>query len=103
MIILNGQAFAKNNNEFIDSLFTTGGTCTGYYRVNKRTITIMDQQKTKIAVISNNVLGKATKLDNGKWWYSYSDIDLIGKYNSYMMQCNEIEAITNRYNLPVKY
>ena len=103
MIILNGKAFAKNNNEFIDSLFTTGGTCTGYYRVNKRTITIMDQQKTKIAVISNNVLGKATKLDNGKWWYSYSDIDLIGKYNSYMMQCNEIEAITNRYNLPVKY
>ena len=101
MIILNGKKFAKTESEFVDSLFATGGTCVGYYRVNKRHVVLMDHNKVKVGVIVNNVLGEASKID-GKWWYSYGDIDLLGEY-PYSTQCNEVHEITTRFNLPVKY
>jgi len=41
MINLNGKQFAKNDNEMIDSLFTGGNTCTGFYKVNKTSTTLM--------------------------------------------------------------
>lgn len=36
MFIFNGKKYAKNERELIDSLFTRGGTCNGYYKVLKR-------------------------------------------------------------------
>ncbi len=103
MLILNNVKFAKNEDEFVNSLFERGGTCSGYYKVYKNSVSLFDHNKKKIGVIVNNVLGKATKQDNGKYWYSYGDIDLIGKYDSYTRQCEEIQAITNKYNLRVKH
>ena len=103
MITLNGKKLASNDNEFTNSLFQYGGTCIGYYKVNKRTVSILDHNKNKVGVISNLVLGKATKQENGGYWYSYGDVDIIGPYDSYLQQCEEIQAITRRFNLPVKY
>ena len=102
MIQLNGKKFASNDNEFTNSLFESGGTCCGYYKVNKKSITIMNHKKEKIGVIANNVLGKATKIDD-RWWYSYGKPEVIGEYQSYITECEEIQAITKRFNLPVKY
>ena len=81
MLILNNKKLARNDKEFINSLFHTGGSCSGYYKVNKKSISILDMQKNKVGVIINGVIGKATKLDNGKYWYSYGDIDILGEYN----------------------
>ena len=89
MIKLNGKEFALNDREFTDSLFTSGGTCAGFYRVNKQSITIMDMQRNKIGVINRHgVLCCATKTDRG-YWYSFATIPQIGEYESYMQQVNE--------------
>ena len=77
MIELNGKKLALNDDEFTNSLFTPGGTCVGYYKVNKRSISILDMNKNKVGVINaRGVLGAATKVDGG-YWYSYADIDII--------------------------
>lgn len=91
MITLNNKQFARNEKEFTDSLFSTGGTCAGYYRKNKKSITIMNHKKEKISVINcNNVLCLATpmiditgnKEDTGLWWYSYGIHKIFGNYSS---------------------
>lgn len=79
MITLNDKKLARNEEEFINSLFETGGTCVGYYKPNKLSITILDHKKNKVGVINKfGVLCKATKQDKG-YWYSYGDITIIGK------------------------
>ncbi len=94
MINLNGKRFAKNDNEFTDTLFDNGNTATGFYKVNKNTITIQNMQKEKIGVINEHgLLCKASKLDNGKWWYSFATIDEIGEYDSFNQSVNEPKAI----------
>lgn len=102
MLIINGKKFARNKEEFTNSLFKRGGTCIGFYRVNKNSITLMDMQKNKVGVIINKVLGCATKQDDGKYWYSYADIPLLGVYNRERIRA-EIEVIYSQYDLPIKY
>ena len=102
MIKLNNIKFAINETEFINSLFETDGTCHGYYRVYKRRIVLMDKDKNRIGVIVNNVLGKATKQDNGKYWYSYATPELIGDYD-YTQQQRDIARVYDQYPMPVRY
>ena len=91
MIILNGQKFASNDNEFTSSLFTEK-TCNGFYKVNKSSITLQDIQRNKIGVINKyGVLCHARKLDTGKWWYSFCTIKLVGAWQSYMTEVNELK------------
>ena len=92
MIILNGKKFAKNDKEFTNSLFETGGTCDGYYKVTKNKIFILDVNKKIVGVITKNkVMAKATKLENGKYWYSYGDISIIGEYENMAQQYEDIK------------
>ncbi len=93
MITLNGNHFAESNDEFIDSLFTRGGTCVGYAKKNKQSVTLLNMQKEKIGVINQHgVLCCATKRDNGQYWYTHADIKEVGKYDSYMQQVEECKA-----------
>lgn len=92
MLVLNGKKFARNDKEFISSLFEGKSTCVGYYKVNKRSISLMDQHKNKIGAIANRVLATATKLDNNKYWYSYATPALVGKYESYAKEQADIHA-----------
>ena len=100
MISLNGKLFAANDDEFINSLFIGGGTCTGYYKRNAKSVNIMNMRKEKIGVINaHKVLCKATKQDNGKYWYSYGDIPEIGRYESFMEYTKEMETVLERDNV----
>ena len=93
MITLNGNKFALNDNEFINSLFDTGNTCVGYYKPYKNNINLLDMQKVKIGVVTRHkVLALATKKDNGKWWYSYGDLPLVGAYKNTTQKYNEINT-----------
>lgn len=86
MVTINGKSFAENDNEMTDSVFQKGGTCVGFIKRNKRSITIMDHQKIKVGVINREgVIGSAT-LINGNWWYSYADVKLLGEFESYSAQ-----------------
>lgn len=93
MITLNGKKFAETESEFVNSLFEADGTCVGYAKRNKHSISLLDHNKQKVGVINKHgVLGCATKLDNGKYWYSYADIDLIGRYQSCAQRVNECQS-----------
>jgi hypothetical protein len=91
MITLNGNKFAANDAEFTNSLFDTDGTCVGFYRAYKNTISLLDMQKVKVGVITKHgVLALASKLDNGQWWYSYGDIPLVGAYDKFSDKSNDV-------------
>jgi len=81
MIILNGKKFAKNDTEFVDSLFQTGGTCDGFYKANKKSIHLMNMQGERIATINKYGAGRAYNPKNKT--YSFATIDIIGEYKSY--------------------
>ena len=90
MIHLNGAAFAENDAEFIESLFTGGRTCCGYAKRHKHSVTLLDHQKNKIAVINREgVLCCATKLEDRRYWYSHATVDIIGRWDSYTKQREE--------------
>jgi len=80
MITINGKKFAETDAEFVDSLFDADGTCVGYAKRLKHSVKLFDHQHKLIGTITKyGVLAKATPLDNGKVWYSYGDIDEIGR------------------------
>jgi hypothetical protein len=105
MITLNGVKFALNDKEFTDSLFEKDGTCAGYYRPYKRQIILMDMQKNRIGVICNRVVGKADKMENGKYWYSYMRPTILGDWDTYPSNIMEkdLDRIYKQYPMPVKY
>ena len=96
MLVLNNKKFAKNEKEFMDSLFKNDGlgSCVGYYKALKNVVNLMDHNRTKIGVITkNNVLAKANKQRDGKWFYNYADIPLLGKFESYSSQQDQVSDI----------
>ena len=94
MIILNGNKFASNDNEFTDSLFQQGGTCVGYYKRLKDSVVLQDHNRNKVGVVNKHgVLCCATKQENGKYWYSFAPVKLVGEYESYMAEVEELEAL----------
>ena len=110
MLVLNGKKLAETENEFIGSLFESGGTCVGYVKYNKCSVTILNHQKKKVGVINRHgVLCKATKLSeihkdktSKGYWYSYGDIDIIGHYESYMQYVNEMQGVLDSLNIKQK-
>lgn len=58
-------------------------------------------QKNKVGVIvktkdtGNYILASATKQDNGKYWYTYCEPDIIGKYESCSAKHKEVNDIAN--------
>lgn len=75
MIEFNGKKYAKNNDEFIDSLFHAGGTCNGFYKKTKRGIYLYDAQNVLqafVRTITEPMVMSCTLRENGKKWYSYT-------------------------------
>ena len=94
MITLNKKNFAANDKEFTDSLLVKGETCVGYYKVNTRTITLLNAQKEKIGCITSRLLLKATKVENG-YFYNSATIPEIGEYDDW----NEVPRIAIRFDI----
>lgn len=83
MITINGKKYAKNDKELIETLFEGRSTAVGYYKRNKKSLAIYDHQHQHIATINREgVLCCASKLD-GKTWYSFCDIPIIGRMKDY--------------------
>ncbi len=100
MIILNGNKFALNDEEFTNSLFESGSTCVGYYKPLKELVQLFDHNHNLVGTINRHkALAKATKLDNGKHWYSYGDPDLVGRFKSYMQKEKEITNVLYAHNI----
>jgi len=74
MITIGNKKYAKNNSEFMDSLFVAGGTCAGFYKVYKNRIIFKDMQGKPFAcLVANDDYSPyfvcCSKLDNGKLFY----------------------------------
>ena len=77
MITFSNKTYAKNDKEMVNSLFTSGGTCAGFYKKRKNGFLILDLQKKPFAfIVSNPSQGyfvvNATKTDDGKLFFNYS-------------------------------
>jgi len=73
MIEVNGKRFAEKG-EAIEPGFV------GFATRLKRTIKFFDLEKNLVGILSKyGVLACATKLNDGKYWYSYGNVKLIGE------------------------
>ncbi len=94
MIKLNGKKFAANKKEL-----QAYPDCVGFYRVNRRSVSIQNLNKEKVGVITyHGVLASAKKLE-GEWWYSHAAVELVGEYDSYTRESTEVHAILKRFNI----
>ena len=48
-----GRKFANSEDEFINSLFQTGGTCVGYYKKAGNKLYLFDIKRRRVEVIDN--------------------------------------------------
>jgi len=51
MLIFNGKKYAKNDAEFVGSLFDPSGTCNGYYKRLKHGVKLYNMQRELTAYI----------------------------------------------------
>jgi hypothetical protein len=85
-ISLNGKVFSRGPKAMTDRH-------AGFYRGHKHSVTISNRAGLKVAVINRHgVLCCATQLDDGKWWYSFADIALIGSFDSYSSGIEQVQA-----------
>lgn len=87
MIEFNGRTFAKNDAEFVASLFNSGGTCSGFYKRRKDGIALYDMQNNPRVFLVSNKFGERfsvsmTRNSAGKLFYmhglSESDALFVG-------------------------
>jgi len=94
LIKLNGKPFAETEKEFSPE---TG--LVGYLQRFKRQIKLFNKVHQLIGVVNcHGVLCCATKLDTGKYWYSYADITEIGEWQSYMDQVDTLKSLSTGWD-----
>ena len=80
----NGKKFARNADEFTESLFDASGTCDGYYKVLASGILFSDHQNKPFAFLCTNgypsrsggFFVTCTRESNGRLRYMYGLCDL---------------------------
>jgi len=89
-ITINKKMLARNKKAF------EKGGCVGYFRVYKDFIALMDSNRNRVGVINKEgVIGAATRTKQGRYWYSYADVSLIGKFESYSEKVTQCKALVN--------
>ena len=73
MLTFNNRTFAKNAAEFTSSLFTPGGTCSGFYKKTVNGVRLYDLQNVLVGLIVDNRYGErfivSAGVCNGKNFY----------------------------------
>jgi hypothetical protein len=99
MITLFGKKFAQNDNEAVESLFDSTGTVSGFYKVSKRKILIMNLQKEPIAFINQHrVLGNAYTHDGKTYYQPSMPSNHILYCESLMTTDNEVSKLVKGYD-----
>ncbi len=93
MITLNGVRFAASKREVVDTLFSPGGTASGWYKRTATGVILYNMRGERIGGINRHgVLYGSTKL-NGRWWHSYKSPDGIPEYESVRVRNDEVQAV----------
>ena len=95
MLTINGHSIAESKQEMVQhTAQTSTPSCTGYIKRFKRRIDIFNLNDEKVGVINHEgVIGKARLLENGRYWYSYCDVELFGHFDSYRKQRDFVESL----------
>jgi len=73
MIVINGKKYAKNNKEFMDTLFQKDGTANGFYKETKKGIYLYDMQnKPRVFIRSSDKLTVSFHIFNGRKRYMFA-------------------------------
>ena len=84
MLIFNGKKYAKNNDEFISSLFVAGATCNGFYKRTKNGIRLFDMQNILQGFIVNNKHNErfivSASVHDGKVHYMFGASEALEKW-----------------------
>ena len=82
MITLYGKKYARNDNEFVGTLFERDGTANGFYKVTKAGIYFSDMQGNERAFIRRDGLGPVTvtKTDKGARFYMFAASSIDEKW-----------------------
>lgn len=82
MLKINGMKYAKNDKEFIETLFDKTGTAFGFYKILKNRILLSDMHKEVFAAIvcNENFTGivNAVKID-GKIFFQHAASERVEK------------------------
>jgi hypothetical protein len=90
-----GVSLTFNGKSFVAGAkaLATDSAATGYYVAKKRKIELFSRDNELAGVVTcHGVLACASKMADGKTWFSYADIKIIGPYASYRQHCDEISA-----------
>ncbi len=83
MITINKKTYAANETEFVNSLASPGGTCSGYYERKKRHIRLFDEKNNPIGIVNRfGVVQFIPKIENKinyKLTEMYKDVQRIKK------------------------
>ena len=91
-ITLNGRTFTKGKADMVNTLFTDGGTASGYYWRVRGAIVLFTPAGERVGGINRaGVLHSSTKI-NGKWWHSYGAPAIVGDNPSYADGVRESRA-----------
>jgi len=100
MITLYGKRYAKNDSDFIESLFTGDGkgTANGYYKKTAKGVFLIDMQGNQRAFIRRDGLGPVTVTkSNGKDFYMFActskDQKWLSVPDSYSEEVNGAEQL----------
>ena len=99
MISLFGKKFAKNDREALESLFDSTGTVSGFYKVSKRKILIMNLQNEPIAFINQHkLLGNAFIHDGKTYYQAGMPTNHILYHESLMAADEEVSKLVKGYD-----
>ena len=103
MIIFNDKKYAANESEFTNSLFSTGGTCNGFYKRMKNGFRLFNLQNELIAFVRLSfepMLMSATKQEDSKIWYSYTNSkteEYLGFFGSLVKEKEAVIILKDNY------
>lgn len=99
MLSFNNKRFAETTDEFVNSLFDRNSTCVGYYQLKNNHIILMDQQRRRVGVVTQDAI-LSTVLYRNRHWCSTTLPFLIGDYSAAEQKedINRAMRLLNRTN-----
>lgn len=92
-IVLNGRQFAYLHPDR-RAPATEGAEVAGYFRKTGKGLTLYDASKARVGGINRNrVLHSSHQLaGSANWWHSYATPAVVGEYESWGQQCEDVAA-----------
>lgn len=100
-IEINGVKFAPSASAMVSSLFTAGGTASGYYKATKAGVILYNAQGERIGGVNRHGVIYGSSRVNGKLWHSYAMPKGIPEFQRYSQQGECAASILRQFGIEV--